>query len=142
MSDSLVLNTAQTTLCEAQRIKLAHELGKREGNNALYILDEPTTGLHFDDINKLMVTLKRLVQKGNTVVVIEHNLDVIKNCQYLVDLGPEGGAEGNLVFRAQPKIFSRSKLYTINISRNILTTVLITSTHLVSAPLPFIHATL
>ncbi len=85
---------------EAQRIKLAHELGKREGNNALYILDEPTTGLHFDDINKLMVTLKRLVLKGNTVVVIEHNLDVIKNCQYLVDLGPEGGdAGGQLVFQ-------------------------------------------
>lgn len=85
---------------EAQRIKLAHELGKREGNNALYILDEPTTGLHFDDINKLMVTLKRLVQKGNTVVVIEHNMDVIKNCQYLVDLGPEGGmGGGNLVFQ-------------------------------------------
>jgi excinuclease ABC subunit A len=85
---------------EAQRIKLAHELGKREGNNALYILDEPTTGLHFDDINKLMVTLKRLVQKGNTVVVIEHNMDVIKNCQYLVDLGPEGGAGGgNLIFQ-------------------------------------------
>ncbi|MFH2085373.1 MAG: excinuclease ABC subunit UvrA [bacterium] len=87
---------------EAQRIKLAHELGKREGNNALYILDEPTTGLHFDDIGKLLVTLKRLVQKGNTVVVIEHNLDVIKNCQYLVDLGPEGGEEGgNLVFQGQ-----------------------------------------
>ncbi len=87
---------------EAQRIKLAHELGKREGNNALYILDEPTTGLHFDDINKLLVTLKRLVEKGNTVVVIEHNMDVIKNCQYLVDLGPEGGSEGgNLVFQGQ-----------------------------------------
>ena len=87
---------------EAQRIKLAHELGKREGNNALYILDEPTTGLHFDDINKLMVTLKRLVEKGNTVVVIEHNMDVIKNCQYLVDLGPEGGeGGGNLVFQGQ-----------------------------------------
>jgi excinuclease ABC subunit A len=87
---------------EAQRIKLAHELGKREGNNALYILDEPTTGLHFDDINKLMVTLKRLVQKGNTVVVIEHNMDVIKNCQYLVDLGPEGGeGGGNLVFQGR-----------------------------------------
>lgn len=85
---------------EAQRIKLAHELGKREGTNGLYILDEPTTGLHFDDINKLLLTLKRLVQKGNTVVVIEHNLDVIKNCNYLVDLGPEGGdAGGSLVFQ-------------------------------------------
>lgn len=87
---------------EAQRIKLAHELGKREGNNTLYILDEPTTGLHFDDIDKLLVTLKRLVQKGNTVIVIEHNMDVIKNCQYLIDLGPEGGAEGgNLVFQGE-----------------------------------------
>lgn len=85
---------------EAQRIKLAHELGKREGNNALYILDEPTTGLHFDDIKKLLVTLKRLVEKGNTVVVIEHNMDVIKNCQYLVDLGPEGGVGGgNLLYQ-------------------------------------------
>lgn len=89
---------------EAQRIKLAHELGKREGNNALYILDEPTTGLHFDDIGKLMVTLKRLVQKGNTVIVIEHNLDVIKNCQYLVDLGPEGGAGGgDIIYQGKTK---------------------------------------
>jgi len=87
---------------EAQRIKLAHELGKKEGNNALYILDEPTTGLHFDDINKLLVTLKRLVQKGNTVVVIEHNMDVIKNCQYLVDLGPEGGVGGgNIIYQGE-----------------------------------------
>lgn len=85
---------------EAQRIKLAHELSKREGNNTLYILDEPTTGLHFEDIHKLLTTLKKLVQKGNTVIVIEHNLDIIKNCQFLVDLGPEGGAEGgNLVFQ-------------------------------------------
>ncbi|KKU25290.1 MAG: excinuclease ABC, A subunit [Microgenomates group bacterium GW2011_GWA2_46_16] len=99
---------------EAQRIKLAHELGKREGNNALYILDEPTTGLHFDDIGKLMITLKRLVQKGNTVVVIEHNLDVIKNCQYLVDLGPEGGdAGGHLLFQGSTQdILSVKSSYT------------------------------
>lgn len=87
---------------EAQRIKLASELGKREGNNTLYILDEPTTGLHFEDINKLLSTLKRLVDKGNTVVVIEHNMDVIKNCSYLVDLGPEGGmGGGNILFQGK-----------------------------------------
>lgn len=87
---------------EAQRIKLASELGKREGASTLYILDEPTTGLHFDDIKKLLVTLKKLVEKGNTVVVIEHNLDVIKNCQYLVDLGPEGGENGgNILFQGR-----------------------------------------
>jgi len=99
---------------EAQRIKLAHELGKREGNATLYILDEPTTGLHFDDINKLMVTLKCLVQKGNTVVVIEHNLDVIKNCQYLVDLGPEGGeAGGEIIFQGETRaILDVSNSYT------------------------------
>ena len=82
---------------EAQRIKLAAELGKREGNNTVYILDEPTTGLHFEDIGKLLITLRRLVEKGNTVIVIEHNLDVIKNCQYLVDMGPEGGAAGGQI---------------------------------------------
>ena len=107
---------------EAQRIKLAHELGKREGNNALYILDEPTTGLHFDDINKLMVTLKRLVQKGNTVVVIEHNMDVIKNCQYLVDLGPEGGmGGGNLVFQGPTEdILNVKESYTAKYLRKYL----------------------
>lgn len=82
---------------EAQRIKLASELARREGTNTLYILDEPTTGLHFDDVGKLMHTMRRLVEKGNTVVVIEHNMDVIKNCQYLVDMGPEGGAEGGSI---------------------------------------------
>ncbi|HBD02666.1 TPA: excinuclease ABC subunit UvrA, partial [Candidatus Collierbacteria bacterium] len=87
---------------EAQRIKLASELGKREGNSTLYILDEPTTGLHFHDINKLLTTLRKLVEKGNTVVVIEHNLDVIKNCNYLVDLGPEGGAGGgDILFQGE-----------------------------------------
>ncbi len=85
---------------EAQRVKLAAELGKREGASTVYILDEPTTGLHFDDINKLLLTLRRLVEKGNTVIVIEHNLDVIKNCQYVVDMGPEGGdAGGEIIFQ-------------------------------------------
>jgi excinuclease ABC subunit A len=87
---------------EAQRIKLASELGRREGGHTVYILDEPTTGLHFEDIKKLLVTLTELVKKGNTVIVIEHNMDVIKNCQYLVDMGPEGGAEGgNILFQGE-----------------------------------------
>ena len=87
---------------EAQRIKLANELGKRTTSKTLYILDEPTTGLHFHDVDKLLTTLKRLVEKGNTIVVIEHNLDVIKNCNYLVDLGPEGGDAGGQILYQGP----------------------------------------
>jgi excinuclease ABC subunit A len=87
---------------EAQRIKLAHELSKRETGKTLYILDEPTTGLHFYDVDKLLQALYELVDKGNTVVIIEHNLDVIKNCQYVVDLGPEGGDRGGyLVYQGK-----------------------------------------
>lgn len=87
---------------EAQRIKLANELGKRVGSNTLYILDEPTTGLHFHDVDKLLNTMRRLVAQGNTIIVIEHNLDVIKNCNYLVELGPEGGdAGGKLLFQGE-----------------------------------------
>ncbi|MEI6690354.1 MAG: excinuclease ABC subunit UvrA [bacterium] len=99
---------------EAQRIKLASELSRREGGNTVYILDEPTTGLHFEDINKLLDTLRELVKKGNTVIVIEHNLDVIKNCQYLVDMGPEGGAEGgDILFQGPTEdILKVSKSYT------------------------------
>ncbi len=82
---------------EAQRIKLANELSRRDSGKTLYILDEPTTGLHFYDIEKLLNTLHKLVNKGNTVIVIEHNLDVIKNCQYIIDLGPDGGDEGGEV---------------------------------------------
>ncbi len=78
---------------EAQRVKLAAELSKR-GSNSLYLLDEPTTGLHFADLEKLLAVLRKLVDLGNTVVVIEHNLDVIKNADYIIDLGPEGGAKG------------------------------------------------
>jgi excinuclease ABC subunit A len=90
------LGQAATTLSggEAQRIKLAKELAKRSTGRTLYILDEPTTGLHFDDINKLLEVLNQLVEGGNTVIVIEHNLDVIKTADYLVDLGPEGGEKG------------------------------------------------
>lgn len=79
---------------EAQRIKLAHELSRRDTGKTLYILDEPTTGLHMYDIEKLLHTLHQLVEGGNTVVIIEHNSDIIKNCQYIVDLGPEGGDGG------------------------------------------------
>ena len=82
---------------EAQRVKLSRELGKVQTGRTLYVLDEPTTGLHFDDIKKLLVVLQRLVDAGNTVVVIEHNLDVIKCADWIIDLGPEGGARGGTV---------------------------------------------
>ncbi|MBA2274048.1 MAG: excinuclease ABC subunit A, partial [Actinobacteria bacterium] len=82
---------------EAQRVKLSTELSKRSTGKTLYILDEPTTGLHFDDVAKLLGVLHRLVDGGNTVVVIEHNLDVIKTADHIVDLGPEGGAGGGRV---------------------------------------------
>jgi len=82
---------------EAQRIKLAAELARKDTNKTLYILDEPTTGLHFEDINKLLKLLQALVEKGNSVLVIEHNLDVIKSADYIIDLGPEGGKKGGQI---------------------------------------------
>jgi excinuclease ABC subunit A len=82
---------------EAQRVKLSRELGKSQTGKTLYVLDEPTTGLHFEDIQRLLSVLQRLVDAGNTVVVIEHNLDVVKCADWIVDLGPEGGAAGGLV---------------------------------------------
>lgn len=82
---------------EAQRIKLATELSKRSTGKTIYILDEPTTGLHFADVHKLVEILKRLSEGGNTVVVIEHNLDVIKTADYIIDIGPEGGDKGGTV---------------------------------------------
>lgn len=84
---------------EAQRIKLAYELSKRSTGKTLYILDEPTTGLHVDDVSRLIEILQSLVETGNTVVVIEHNLDMIKCADYLIDLGPEGGDKGGTIIK-------------------------------------------
>jgi excinuclease ABC subunit A len=95
---------------EAQRVKLSRELGKRHTGKTLYILDEPTTGLHFADIHRLLHVLQRLVDAGNTVVVIEHNLDVIKCADWVVDLGPEGGdAGGRVVSKGTPEQLARAR---------------------------------
>ena len=93
------LGQPSTTLSggESQRMKLAAELSKRDTGKTLYILDEPTTGLHFEDIRILMDILQKLVDKGNTVIVIEHNLDVIRLADYIIDMGPEGGRNGGMV---------------------------------------------
>ena len=95
----ITLGQQSTTLSggEAQRIKLASELSKRDTGNTIYILDEPTTGLHFEDIRVLMEVLNKLVDKGNTVLIIEHNLDVIKTVDYIIDMGPEGGKGGGML---------------------------------------------
>ncbi|UCH79240.1 MAG: ATP-binding cassette domain-containing protein, partial [Candidatus Coatesbacteria bacterium] len=95
---------------EAQRVKLSRELAKRATGRTVYLLDEPTTGLHFDDVKKLLAVLQRLVDAGNTVIVIEHNLDVIKNADYVIDLGPEGGdAGGYLVASGTPEAVARQR---------------------------------
>ncbi len=95
---------------EAQRIKLSRELSKRSHGKTLYLLDEPTTGLHPDDIVKLMGVLNKLVDKGNTMILIEHNLDVIKLADYILDLGPQAGdAGGEIVARGTPEQIAASK---------------------------------
>ena len=98
---------------EAQRVKLASELSKRTTGNTLYILDEPTTGLHFADVQKLLDVLNRLVNLGNTVIVIEHNMDVIKNSDWIIDLGPEGGNQGGqIVAKGTPEQLAKTSTYT------------------------------
>ena len=110
------LGQAATTLSggEAQRIKLSKELSKRATGNTLYILDEPTTGLHFEDVKKLLSVLNKLVDQGNTVVVIEHNLDIIKSSDWIIDLGPEGGENGgNIIAEGLPEeIINNKNSYT------------------------------
>jgi excinuclease ABC subunit A len=104
--DYIKIGQSATTLSggEAQRIKLSKELSKRSTGKTLYILDEPTTGLHFEDVNKLLKILHTLVNEGNTVIVIEHNLDVIKTADHIIDLGPLGGEKGGkIVFEGSPE---------------------------------------
>lgn len=95
----ITLGQSSTTLSggEAQRVKLATELSKKDTGKTVYILDEPTTGLHFDDIRQLLSVLQELTDKGNTVLVIEHNMDVIKVADHVIDLGPEGGTGGGTI---------------------------------------------
>ena len=110
--DYIKLGQSATTLSggEAQRIKLARELAKRDTGNTFYILDEPTTGLHFEDINKLLQVLQSLVDRGNTVLLIEHNLDVIKTADWITDLGPEGGHRGGeLIAEGSPETVAKNK---------------------------------
>ena len=95
---------------EAQRVKLAKELSKRSTGKTLYILDEPTTGLHFEDVKKLLEVLETLVDQGNTIIVIEHNLEVIKSADWILDLGPEGGDEGGeIVATGTPEDIAKVK---------------------------------
>jgi excinuclease ABC subunit A len=124
--DYIKLGQSALTLSggEAQRVKLAKELSRVDTGNTLYILDEPTTGLHFADIQKLLDVLHRLTDAGNTVLVIEHNLDVIRTADWLVDLGPEGGDEGGyIVAQGTPEaVASAEESYTGQHLKKYLTT--------------------
>jgi excinuclease ABC subunit A len=108
----LSLGQSSTTLSggEAQRIKLASELSKIDTGNTFYILDEPTTGLHFEDINVLLTVINKLVDGGNTVLIIEHNLDVIKTADYIIDMGPGGGKfGGQIIAEGTPEQLAKNK---------------------------------
>lgn len=117
--DYIKLGQPATTLSggEAQRIKLATELSKTSRGKSVYILDEPTTGLHFQDVQKLLEVLNRLVDKGNTIIVIEHNLDVIKTADYIIDIGQDGGAKGGeIIAKGTPEeIAKHKKVIRVNI---------------------------
>ncbi|HNF28232.1 MAG TPA: excinuclease ABC subunit UvrA, partial [Leptospiraceae bacterium] len=107
------LGQAATTFSggEAQRIKLSTELSRRATGKTLYILDEPTTGLHFEDVRKLLRVLQDLVEKGNSMIVIEHNLDVIKCADWIIDMGPEGGdGGGTVIAEGTPEEIAKSKV--------------------------------
>ncbi|MGE3260134.1 MAG: excinuclease ABC subunit UvrA, partial [Geobacter sp.] len=118
------LGQSATTLSggEAQRVKLAKELSRRATGRTIYILDEPTTGLHFADIAKLLDVLHRLVDAGNTIVIIEHNLDVIKTADWIIDLGPEGGDRGGQIVAAgtPEQVAKVTKSYTGKFLRKLL----------------------
>jgi excinuclease ABC subunit A len=118
------LGQPSTTLSggESQRVKLAAELSKRDTGKTFYILDEPTTGLHFEDVRVLLGVLNKLVDKGNTVLVIEHNLDVVKTADYVIDLGKEGGAGGGeLLCKGTPEeIIRKKKGYTAEYLKKVL----------------------
>ena len=118
------IGQSATTLSggEAQRIKLAKELSRKDTGNTLYILDEPTTGLHFHDIKRLLKVLNTLKEHGNTIIIIEHNLDVIKTADWIIDLGPEGGDGGGEIIVTGPpeKIAKHKSSYTGKFLKNIL----------------------
>ena len=120
----ICLGQAATTLSggEAQRVKLSKELSKRDTGQTLYILDEPTTGLHFHDVKQLLAVLHRLRDHGNTVLVIEHNLDVIKTADWIIDLGPEGGSKGGYIIAegTPEEVVKVKKSYTGHYLKDIL----------------------
>jgi excinuclease ABC subunit A len=120
----LTLGQGSNTLSggEAQRIKLAYELGKESRGKTLYVLDEPTTGLHFADIERLIDVLHRLVDRGNTVITIEHNLDIVKEADWIIDLGPEGGESGGEIVAMGPptQILDATRSHTARFLREFL----------------------
>ena len=108
----ITLGQSSTTLSggEAQRVKLATELSKKDTGKTFYILDEPTTGLHLEDVNVLLGVINRLVDRGNTVLIIEHNMDMIKSADWIIDMGPEGGKKGgHLLFQGTPEELTKVK---------------------------------